>query len=86
MWEGHEACLSVYGRVMCEEWMSRGYRDTRFPLILQYREIGYIGPPEWMGDYAFHLSHRSNLVRKFPKHYRKYWPDVPADLPYVWPV
>jgi hypothetical protein len=31
------------------------------------------------------LSHRSNLIRKFPEHYRKFWPDVPDNLPYFWP-
>jgi hypothetical protein len=24
-------------------------------------------------------------VRKDPAHYRRYFPDVPDDLPYVWP-
>jgi hypothetical protein len=32
-----------------------------------------------------HDSHRSALVRKDPGHYRPLFPDVPDDLPYVWP-
>jgi hypothetical protein len=33
-----------------------------------------------------HQSHRSALVRKDPGHYRPLFPDVPDDLPYVWPA
>ena len=42
--------------------------------------------PRWLGDEAFHLSHRSNLVRKDPEFYRLRFGDVPDDLPYVWPT
>lgn len=41
--------------------------------------------PPWLGDTAFHLSHRPALVRKDPAHYRPLFPDVPDDVPYVWP-
>ena len=41
--------------------------------------------PPWLGDPAFHRSHQSVLVRKDPEHYRKFFPDVPDDLSYVWP-
>ena len=42
--------------------------------------------PPWLGDPALHRSHQSSLVRKDPAHYRRFFPDVPDDLPYVWPV
>ena len=42
-------------------------------------------PPPWLGDAPFHLSHRSNLLRKMPEHYRQFWPAERDDLPYVWP-
>jgi hypothetical protein len=42
--------------------------------------------PPWLGDDAVHRSHRSALVRKDPEHYRPRFPDVPPDLPYVWPA
>ncbi|WP_109004706.1 MSMEG_6728 family protein [Streptomyces rishiriensis] len=42
--------------------------------------------PPWLGDDAFHRSHRSALVRKDPVVYAPLFPDVPDDLPYVWPV
>ena len=41
--------------------------------------------PHWLGDEAVHRSHQSALVRKDPEHYRRCFPDVPDDLPYVWP-
>jgi hypothetical protein len=42
--------------------------------------------PPWLGDDELHRSHQSALVRKDPDHYRPLFPDVPDDLPYVWPV
>jgi hypothetical protein len=44
------------------------------------------GRPTWMGNDEFHLSHQSNLVRKFPEHYGPQFPGVSPDLEYVWPV
>ncbi|MGX1122677.1 hypothetical protein RKD37_008040 [Streptomyces ambofaciens] len=41
--------------------------------------------PPWLGDEAFHRSHRSALVRKDPAVYAGLFPGVPDDLPYVWP-
>lgn len=42
--------------------------------------------PPWLGDQAVHRSHRSALRRKDPVLYDTVFPDVPDDLPYVWPV
>lgn len=42
--------------------------------------------PAWLGDPDFHRSHQSALLRKDPAHYRPLFPDVPDDLPYVWPT
>ena len=42
--------------------------------------------PPWFGDKEFHRSHQSNLIRKMPEHYQKLFPDVPNNLPYVWPI
>ena len=38
----------------------------------------------WAGP-VFHRSHQSALIRKDPGHYRRHCPDVPDDLPCVWP-
>ena len=87
MWRGHEEQLCLYGLHNCEQWRKRGYNDAmteRFSEALEW-VLGTSRPP-WLGDEAFHLSHRSNLVRKKPEYYGTIFPGVPDDLPYVWPV
>ena len=85
MWAGHERSLAVYGSVICSEWIRRGYKDTLLPRFTLHTLGGAALPPEWLGDKDFHLSHRSNLLRKLRAHYEVFWPDDPDDLPYVWP-
>jgi hypothetical protein len=98
MWRGHEEALGTYGVTMCRAWFALGFADT---CELQLREelarIGIAAPrsqrelaaagdlPPWLGDPALHRSHQSNLLRKDPTFYRPRFPDVPDDLPYVWP-
>lgn len=92
MWRGHEGALLTYTHVIIDIWRARGFKDTckakvhkEFPYE-RFTEEQYIYPP-WLGNEAFHLSHQSNLIRKFPEHYRKiFGPDVPDNLPYVWPT
>jgi hypothetical protein len=86
MWRGYEEALACYGDAICFEWIRRGYQDTLLPRF--HSLITHNAPvlPSWFGDEALHLSHRSNLVRKDPNYYRKYWSDVPDNMPYVWPV
>ncbi len=94
MWRGHEAALVTYGRAICTEWRQRGYRDTCLDkindlfLTADYDDTrnSFYEDPSWLDDETFHLAHRSNLIRKLPEHYGPLWPDVPNDLPYVWPV
>jgi hypothetical protein len=86
MWEGHEIALATYGYYICDEWRRRGYKDSLKPFFSEWMAKGIACYPNWYGDAAFHRSHQSNLVRKFPEHYRRYFPDVPADLEYVWPA
>lgn len=85
MWEGYTNSLIIYGVAMCEEFMRRGYNSRVQANMREYYDdtCSLIKPP-WIGNEAFHLSHQSNLIRKKPEHYSKFWPDVPADLPYVW--
>lgn len=88
MWEGHIAALALYGMRCCEEWKSRGYKDSLLPRFTSvFNEFVRYGddptPPAFLDDIK--ESHRSNLIRKLPNHYLGFWPDVPDDLPYVWP-
>ena len=98
MWRGHLEALGRYSFRCCEVWTERGCADTCAATIgVELRDAGVLAVrteaelaavgelPPWLGDPAFHLSHRSALVRKDPGHYRPLFPDVPDDLPYVWP-
>lgn len=90
MWRGHEALLAMYGYMICSEWVRRGYNDSMTERIAEYFDI-YGSPsecprPPWLGDPSFHLSHQSNLIRKFPEHYGPLFPGISDGIPYVWPV
>ena len=91
MWQGYEPELCWYTRMICLEWRDRGFDDTCLDWLKEFRIQqpalqGYIVSPPWLGNEEFHRSHRSNLLRKMPEHYRQYWPNERDDLPYVWPV
>lgn len=86
MWRGAPIALATYGWLVCHEWRSRGYKDSLQPFFSSWMGRGPAESVSWLGDEAFHASHRSNLLRKFPEHYRQFWPDEPMDLPYIWPI
>lgn len=88
MWRGYEAALVEYGLTITAEWRRRGFRDTCWDKIAAYAPPRPRRPaprPPWLTSRKLHRSHRSALVRKAPEHYRRYFPRVPADLPYHWP-
>lgn len=60
--------------------------NEEYPLCECLFPQSIIEMPPFVGNKEFHLSHQSNLVRKFPEHYRKFFPDVSNNLPYVWIV
>jgi hypothetical protein len=88
MWRGYEGSLSVYGLTVCVEWVQRGYKDSLIPFFAESLEEfhGMYEDPPWLGNRAFHRSHKSNLLRKDHEWYGHYFRNVPDDLPYVWPV
>ncbi len=99
MWKGHEEGLVRYGLEVCAAWCELGFDDTcelkmRTDLkaasgiehVRTQAELAAAGAlPAWLGDEALHRSHRSALLRKDPDFYRPRFPDVPDDLPYLWP-
>ncbi|WP_199443596.1 MSMEG_6728 family protein [Umezawaea sp. REN6] len=94
MWRGFTRALVGYGVAICREWTARGHADTTLESLLEFsgnqvpdqRALAAADAlPPWLGTEAVHLSHRSSLVRKDPQHYRRFFPDVPDDLPYTWP-
>lgn len=89
MWEGHIGALAHYGMACCLEWRMRGYKDTmlsRFTEVyVMFTKYGDDAtPPKFLDDIK--ESHQSNLIRKLPEHYQPFWPNVPDDIPYVWPT
>jgi hypothetical protein len=85
MWKGHLSGLIAYGVAICDEWISRGYKDTCRDKILQCGIPDEMDMPLWWGDEKVHSSHRANLLRKFPEHYAQFgWTEDP-NMPYFWP-
>ena len=94
MWRGFVPALVSYGLAVCDEWVARGRADAVRDVLLQFTGGEEPDParlhdrgqrPPWLGLEPLHLSHRSALVRKDAEHYRPHFPDVPDDLPYLWP-
>ena len=87
MWKPYPQALVYYGIFICQEWIDRGYNDSllfRFESMLE-NQISRVVMPAWLDDERVYISHRSNLIRKFPEHYGRIWPDIPSHLPYFWP-
>lgn len=99
MWAGYEEALVRYGLDVCAVWVGLGHADSCAATMVQDLAAGTgIGAPRtqaeleraselppWLGDEAFHRSHQAALVHKDPEFYRVHFPEVPDDLPYVWP-
>lgn len=87
MWRGHEYQLAEYGLAVCREWKKRGYKDnTAVKIKAEQKKFRNTGFPKWFGKRAFHRAHKSNLLRKNRLHYKKYFPAISDNLPYIWPV
>ena len=95
MWRGYVPGLVCYGVRITQEWLRRGRADTVLDQLVEFvagevptqaalQAEGAL--PAWLGNRRFHRAHQSNLLRKDPDHYRAFFPTVPDDLPYVWPV
>jgi hypothetical protein len=87
MWRGYEHALAIYGWAMCYEWLQRGYVDNcrmEFVAAMNRRDPTTVIVPLWLGDVAFHRSHRANLVRKMPSHYIPLFGELLPE-PYIWP-
>lgn len=82
MWKGYEDALIMYMNACIDEWIRRGYRNR------MHKRDHSPNPkmPPWLGDPRFHISHQSNLIRKFPEYYGPKFPGVPNNLPYFWPT
>lgn len=90
MWRGFVPALTKYSLDMTDEWIRRGHPDIVRPQLLEFANVDGLAQadipmPPWLGDEAFHESHRANLVRKDPEFYGPLFGDVDVAAPYVWP-
>lgn len=90
MWRDHEYSLCCYALQVCDEWIRRGFSDSLRPQFEQLAGKLYSPAlaerPSFVGNDAFHASHRSNLLRKDRAHYSRFGWSEPDDLPYIWPA
>lgn len=95
MWRSYDDALLCYAIAVTETWRALGCADTVLDTLLAeaprrprtqaaLAQLGRL--PWWLGLRSLHRSHQSALVRKEPAHYRRFFPTVPDDLPYVWPA
>ena len=82
MWKGYENALTLYMNTSIQLWSLRGFRNIK--MKEQTIEGEVIFPP-WFGNTQFHASHRSNLLRKKPEWYSKFYWTEPDNLEYIWP-
>jgi len=87
MWFKYENALRYYQFCMLKEWVKRRwdvtieYLPPEIPTLFVMFKHNY---PKWLGDKELHLSHQSNLLRKNPEHYKRFFKNVPDNLPYKW--
>jgi hypothetical protein len=93
MWRNYPRLLCLYGLAICDEWISRGYKDTMkdrfFSQLIKYDNVWLDGKyqedmPKWLGNDKFHSSHRAALLYKNYEHYSQFgWNEEPK-LDYIW--
>lgn len=95
MWSGYEDALVAYALECCATWRRRGGADHKgleawFQLLPEYEIVrtGDYSLPWWFGNEPFHTSHKSNLLRKDPKHYECFArvEGIQPTWSYVWPT
>jgi hypothetical protein len=87
MWRGFEHELGLYAVSVCDEWRTRGFKDSlRVQFEKALARIPATGAPPWLGNQKLHASHRSNLLRKDKEFYGKFAWTEPDNMPYFWPV
>lgn len=87
MWRNHEIHLVDYGIAICDEWISRGYKDTCKEKIGNfYNFFDCSDLPYWYGDERLHSSHRASLYKKASDLYPDTWKfDLEKFPEYWWP-
>ena len=83
MWTPYVETLKLYTNTIITEWISRGYNNN-MKLYDVKLNLDMVDIPHWLGNEAFHSSHRANLLRKDYTYYSQFnWKENP-ESPYVW--
>lgn len=90
MWRGHEGFLLAYTSYIMNEWVIRGYDNTKCKEWLCLIAPCVYGetcvPPPWWHDDRIFSSHRAALLAKNYEWYSQFgWAEEPK-LDYFWPV
>lgn len=84
MWRNYVPALLYYGLTMAVEFDRRaGYQHKFQPLFEHQLLAADIVLPCWLCTLVTD-SHKAALVYKRPAHYRRFYPDIPPALDYVW--
>jgi hypothetical protein len=96
MWRGYDNALFDYLRVIKDECLYRNIQTQKnWNALTEMYEWNWnrgnsIVMPPWWGDSKVHQSHRNNLYRKDPEHYREFLNDkfvaCCEKCNYVWPT
>lgn len=97
MWRGHFYSLGEYLmagiRVLHERVGQPKYDYLAIRIMDEMKKHDNTGVPPWLGNEAFHASHRAALLYKLPEWYSQFgWQEKPdtlnekGKLNYVWPV
>jgi hypothetical protein len=96
MWRGYDNALFDYLRVIKDECLYRNIQTQKnWNALTEMYEWNWnrgnsIVMPPWWGDNKVHQSHRNNLYRKDPEHYREFLNDkfvaCCEKCNYVWPT
>lgn len=102
MWRRCSLRLVEYGLVICDEWVSRGYKDTCGDKILSLVSTaklnwsGQARTPEWFGDERFHNAHKAALLFKWMgsmdndqlERFERYSQEwnIEPKIDYYWPI
>lgn len=90
MWRGYDQALASYALAICEEWTRRDYLSTITHFFIDFLatcpDWTDACDPPWLGNAAFHASHRAALLVKDPAHYSQFgWAEEPK-IDYWWPT
>lgn len=78
MWRGHEWWLLEYGKVICSEWLRRGYRDSLYGFFV-YEQGLYTKGPKPVFPERYHRSNRQNLLWKSATYREEGWTEEPQE-------